>query len=326
MRSSFADAESSRQDPFRGLKAAVARLLPADGRGRRRPAPREATRIYWEIGRLLDDHISGRAEYGGRAVERLAGELGILPRTLYRARKLYQRLPSDSSQLDQLTWSHCRLLVTVPDDGQRRQLMERAAAGGWSVRRLQAHLRAREESSADAVRGRPGVYRLVELAGGEGRLAFDLGFGVRRPLDGIGKVGKRTRRLLAELSAGEVVELTRDARDRPSLRRQWGQAGSRLFTYGARLLGATATGVVEAHIDLGLEVSLVRGFALRGAAGTLPRGELQRLLAAAPAAVVIKTHRGPGGAYLADVFGLDDEPALAVIAERGDYLNALWGD
>ena len=152
-------AESSRQDPFRDLKAAVARLLPADGRGRRRPAPREATRIYWEIGRLLDDHISGRAEYGGRAVERLAGELGILPRTLYRARKLYQRLPSDSSQLDQLTWSHCRLLVTVPDDGQRRQLMERAAAGGWSVRRLQAHLRARRADfrrrRARAARGLP---------------------------------------------------------------------------------------------------------------------------------------------------------------------------
>ena len=320
----MAETGTARRDPLGDLKAAVARLLPADSRGRRRPAPREATRVYREIGRLLDEHFSGRAEYGGRAVEQLAGELGILPRTLYRARKLHQRLPADSSLLDRLTWSHCRLLVTVADDGERLELMERAAEGGWSVRRLEEHLRAREEEAADRVRGRPGVYRLVEFPGGEGRLALDLGFGVRRPLDRMGKVGKRTRRLAAELAAGEVVELTRDRKGRPSLRRQWGQAGSRLFTYGARLLRARAAGVVEAHIDLGLDVSMVRDLVLRGAAGRLPKGELQRLLEAAPARVAVKTERGRGGTWLADVYGLDDERSPVVIAERGDYLNAVW--
>ena len=322
----MAETEAARHEPLGDLKAAIARLLPADARGRRRPAPREATRIYREIGRLLDEHISGRAEYGGRAVERLARELGILPRTLYRARKLYQHLPSDGSLLDRLTWSHCRLLVTVPDDGDRRELMERAAAGGWSVRRLQEHLRAKGESAAPAVRGRPGVYRLVELPGKKGSLALDLGFGVRRRLDGMGKVGKRTRRLIADLAAGDVVELTRDRRERPALRRQWGQAGSRLFTYGARLLRATAAGVVETHIDLGLGVSMVRGLSLRGAAGSLPKGELRRVLETAPARVVVKTRRGRAGAYLADVYGLDDEQDPAVIAERGEYLNAVWGE
>ena len=316
--------EASRQDPFRELKSAVARLLPADTRGRRRPAPREATRVYWQIGRLLNEHISGRAEYGGRAVERLAGELGILPRTLYRARRLYQRLPSDTSVLDQLSWSHCRLLVTVPDDDELRRLMQRASEGGWSVRRLREQLRAGEESWQEAVRGRPGVYRLIELPGKKGKLALDLGFGVRRRLDGLGKASKRTRRLIAELAAGEVVELTRDSRDRPSLRRQWGQAESRLFTYGARLLRATAAGVVETHIDLGLDVSMVRGLSLRGAAGSLSKGELDKILATAPARVVVKTHRGRGGVYQADVYGLADEQSPAVIAESGDHLNALW--
>ncbi len=320
----MAETEAARPDPFGDLKAAIGRLLPADTRGRRRPSPREATRVYWEIGRLLNEHISGRAEYGGRSVERLAGELGILPRTLYRARRLYQRLPSDTCHLDRLSWSHCRLLVTVPDDGELRRLMERAAEGGWSVRRLQEELRAREEGSQVAVRGRPGVYRIVDLPGRKGKLALDLGFGVRRRLDGMGKVGKRSRRLIAELAAGEVVELSRDARDRPSLRRQWGQAESRLFTYGARLLRAPAAGVVETHIDLGLGVSMVRSLSLRGPAGSLPRGELAKVLATAPARVVVKTHRGRGGDYLADVYGLGGERSTAVIAESGDYLNALW--
>ena len=320
----MAETAAARHDPFGDLKAAIARLLPADTRGRRRPASREATRVYWEIGRLLNEHISGRAEYGGRAVERLAGELGILPRTLYRARRLYQRLPSDTALLDRLSWSHCRLLVTVPDDGELLRLTDRAAEEGWSVRRLQEELRAGEEGSEVAVRGRPGVYRIVDLPGKKGSLALDLGFGVRRRLDGMGKLGKRTRRLIAELAAGDVVELTRDRRDRPALRRQWGQAGSRLYTYGARLLRAAAAGVVETHIELGLDVSMVRGLSLRGPAGSLPKGKLARVLATAPARVVVKTHRGRGGDYVADVYGLGGERSTAVIAESGDYLNVLW--
>ena len=320
----MAETAAAPHDPFGDLKAAIARLLPADTRGRRRPASREATRVYWEIGRLLNEHISGRAEYGGRAVERLAGELGILPRTLYRARRLYQRLPSDTALLDRLSWSHCRLLVTVPDDGELLRLTDRAAEEGWSVRRLQEELRAGEEGSEVAVRGRPGVYRIVDLPGKKGSLALDLGFGVRRRLDGMGKLGKRTRRLIAELAAGDVVELTRDRRDRPALRRQWGQAGSRLYTYGARLLRAAAAGVVETHIELGLDVSMVRGLSLRGPAGSLPKGKLARVLATAPARVVVKTHRGRGGDYVADVYGLGGERSTAVIAESGDYLNVLW--
>ena len=138
-------------------------------------------------------------------------------------------------------------------------------------------------------------------------------------------MGRRTRRLIAELAAGEVVELTRDRKGRPALRRQWGQAGSRLFTYGARLLRAPAAGVVQVQIDLGLHLSLVRDLPLRGAAGSRPRGELQSLLETAPGRVVVKTHRGRSGAYLADVYGLDGEHEPAVIAERGDYLKRSPG-
>ena len=93
-------------------------------------------RAYREVGRLLEEHLINGATYGQRAIARLAADLNLLPRTLYRARKVHERLPRDVPALANLTWSHCRLLVTVDDDDARRRLMTRAAAAGWSVRRL----------------------------------------------------------------------------------------------------------------------------------------------------------------------------------------------
>lgn len=115
---------------------AVARVLPAAADGTRRPAERDALRAYREVKRLLEEHLINGATYGQRAIARLAADLNLLPRTLYRARKVHERLPRDVPALANLTWSHCRLLVTVDDDDARRRLMTRAAAAGWSVRRL----------------------------------------------------------------------------------------------------------------------------------------------------------------------------------------------
>lgn len=319
----MADADPT--SDYSQLREAVDRVLPVDGAGRRRPPAREAARTYWEIGRLLNHHISGRAAYGQRAVARLAEDLGVLPRTLYRARKLHQRLPEDTLALQRLTWSHCRLLVTVDDDVELQQLMSRAADEGWSVRRLQECLRGPSTGEAPA-RGRPATYRLVTVVAPDDEspaLAFDLGFGVRRPLSALGKIGKRTRRLVGELADGDVVELTRDHKGRPALRRVWGQVEARLYTYPAALLDAPGPGVVRALLVLGLGVRLERRLRLRGVAGRLDPEQLLSRLTHAPSLVVIRTHRvGPD--YDADLYGLPDERDARVIAERGDYLNAAW--
>jgi hypothetical protein len=47
------------------------------------------------VGRLLEEHLINGATYGQRAIARLAADLNLLPRTLYRARKVHERLPRD---------------------------------------------------------------------------------------------------------------------------------------------------------------------------------------------------------------------------------------
>ena len=113
--------------------------------------------------------------------------------------------------------------------------MTRAAAAGWSVRRLQEHLKASPPAVPAASTVRRGTYRIVTVtdASGEKVPAFDLGFGIRRSLAMPGKTGKRTRRLLRELVPGDAVEVTTDDKGRPALRRVWGHVESRLFVYAA---------------------------------------------------------------------------------------------
>ena len=79
---------------YRDLHDAVARVLFAAD-GTRRPAERDALRAYREVGRLLEEHLINGATYGQRAIARLAADLNLLPRTLYRARKVHERLPRD---------------------------------------------------------------------------------------------------------------------------------------------------------------------------------------------------------------------------------------
>ncbi|MBT6148471.1 MAG: hypothetical protein HOH74_23760, partial [Gemmatimonadetes bacterium] len=54
----------------------------------------DKARAYWELGRLLHEQLGDRATYGEQSIDSLARQLGLLPRTLYRARRFYQRLPN----------------------------------------------------------------------------------------------------------------------------------------------------------------------------------------------------------------------------------------
>lgn len=302
------------------LRAQVERALPAEGGDA--AGEGERLRAYWEIGRLLNEGLSGRAAYGQRVVARLATDLGVLPRTLYRARKLHARLSADTLALPQLTWSHCRLLATVDDAAARRALTARAAAEGWTVRQLERHLRRAVASDLPPERGRPGTLRITPL-GPDAAPAFDLGFGVRRPLCALEHAGKRTRRLLGQLAPGDAVELTVDAKGRPALRRVWGRVEDLLYTYPARLLGAAGAGVVRAELDLGFEVHLTQPLRLRGAAGRLVEATLAQRVAATPGVTVARTQRLASG-YAADLYALPGETDPRLIAAAGEHLNAVW--
>ena len=301
-------------DDYGELHDAVARVLPVTADGTRRPPDREALPTYLEVGRLLNEHLSGRAVYGKRAIARLAADLGLAPRTLYRARKVHERLPADASSLATLTWSHCRLLVTIDDAERRRRLTSRVVAAGWSVRRLQEHL-STSPSTFSPPPLQAGTYRIIVItdAAGTEVPAFDLGFGIRRPLVLPGKPGKKTRRLLRELVPGDTVESTTDDKGRPALRRVWGQVESRLYVNVARHLRVCSAGTLVLQLDLGFDVVHECRAVLQPPAQQLSRTTLEAAVVSQPLPVLVRSVRLPRRrGYAVDLYHLKD------------HLNSLW--
>lgn len=308
---------SGQDDGYDSLRAAVTQLLPADASGARRPPDRDALRVYWQLGGLLNEFLQGRAAYGQRTMSKLAAELNFLPRTLYRARRVHQYLPPDLPA--GLSWSHCRLLVTVEDDDTRHRLLQRVTNAGWTVRRLQEHLQIQAQAPPVPLAPRLGSCRIVTgiNSRGDKEPCFDLGFGMRRPLVLSAKPGKRTRRLMRELVAGDAVEITEDDKGRPALHRLWGQVEQRLYVYRVLHLEAVGAAVLKAQLDLGFDVQCQVRLRLQPPAYRLSRTVLAAAVASTTGSLLARTVRGKSREYCVDLYRYD-------ATETAEHLNTSW--
>jgi len=337
---------------YDALRTQVAGLLEA-GLGRARAlVDREKARTYWEVGRLLNGQLGGRAAYGDQMVERLAGDLGVNRAILYRAMRFHRRLPNIATW-QELSWSHCRALITVPEDDALEALLQRTVAERWTVRQLEAHIREvvprrpARVGVAEPGDGRPAAtrpvvaalqprrgelltYRLVSSTGPDGGVepALDLGFRVRRRLGEAGLGDKQARKLeRAGLQAEDTVALEQ-GKGGPRLRPA-AVGRERLFTYAAALQRVVDGDTLEVELELGLGDRIVQKVRLRGIdtaeldseAGQRARAFVAaRLGGAGP--VVVKTFRPDKyERYLADVFYLAGEPDARRVAAEGTFLN-----
>ncbi|PKP61116.1 MAG: hypothetical protein CVT88_01050 [Candidatus Altiarchaeales archaeon HGW-Altiarchaeales-1] len=77
---------------------------------------------YWQIGeRVVREEINRkRAGYGEEVIKRLAIDLKINERTLYRILRFYNTYPILTTVLSELTWSHYLVLTNVNDNNQRK--------------------------------------------------------------------------------------------------------------------------------------------------------------------------------------------------------------
>jgi len=137
-----------RDDPYEALLADL-RAIIASGRGRAAAAVNtEIVATYWHIGeRLVREEQGGleRAAYGEQVLARvgrtLGGEFGrgFAERSLRAMRQFYQAYPIRSAVRAELTWTHYRTLMRLPDD--RRAFYERlAVTGRWSSRELEKQI------------------------------------------------------------------------------------------------------------------------------------------------------------------------------------------
>ena len=107
---------------------------------------------YWNVGRrIVEQEQNGnqRAEYGTAMMDVLAAELtkeygkSYSKRNLQYFRKFYQCFPDIeivNSCVHNLTWTHFRSLLRVPDEDARVWYMSEAVHENWTVRMLDRNI------------------------------------------------------------------------------------------------------------------------------------------------------------------------------------------
>lgn len=103
---------------------------------------------YWEIGEQIYKACgeNDRAEYGKRLLEYLSAQLtaefgqGFSVANLRNMRQFYCCFPNRYTLCSELSWSHYRLLMRVPDEKARAFYADECAKSTWSVRQLERQI------------------------------------------------------------------------------------------------------------------------------------------------------------------------------------------
>ncbi len=107
---------------------------------------------YWKIGQRIveeEQHGSKRAEYGTGLLNELSAVLtaefgkGFDARSLRFYRQFYLFFPQEKiwdTRVPNLSWSHFRMLLRVPDEAARLWYLDEASRESWSVRTLDRNI------------------------------------------------------------------------------------------------------------------------------------------------------------------------------------------
>ena len=103
---------------------------------------------YWKIGKKIYEACgeNERAAYGKQILaelsERLTAEFGkgFTEANLRNMRQFYLAFPKRNALRSELSWTHYRELMRVPDTKAREFYLEEAAKAGWSSRQLQRQI------------------------------------------------------------------------------------------------------------------------------------------------------------------------------------------
>ena len=107
-----------------------------------------AVNAYHEIGEQIYRACgeNDRAEYGKKLLQYLSDRLtaefgrGYTVANLRNMRQFYLTFPNRYTLCSELSWSHYRLLMRVPDEAARSFYAEECAKSAWSVRQLERQI------------------------------------------------------------------------------------------------------------------------------------------------------------------------------------------
>ncbi len=108
-------------------------------------------KTYWELGQLIvEEEQEGktRADYGKDLIAQLAQRLqqeygsGFSKQSLWSYRQFYKEFPILSAVRRELTWTHYKLLMRVPNTDARIFYEQQAIKSGWNTRALERQINA----------------------------------------------------------------------------------------------------------------------------------------------------------------------------------------
>ncbi len=144
---------------------------------------REKRLTYWNIGKHIKEHLlqnEGREDYGKYVISQLAQDLNLSRAILYESVKCYEEYPRIVHSNEQLTWSHIRILLSLPEKQARQRLENKIIAEKLSVLELKKLVKsdksvplATSKPTLKIERGEPYIYRLKKILN---KNMIDLGF------------------------------------------------------------------------------------------------------------------------------------------------------
>ena len=290
---------------------------------------------YWNVGKHIKEHLmlnEGKEDYGTYTIANLSKELSVSKTLLYDSVHLYEEYPDIVHTREQLTWSHMRVLVKVPEKETRQVFEEKVVEDKLSVRDLKDLVKkekAREQGIEDPgaddeaeqlperpvlnlKRGQPYTYRLQNK---QGKTMVDLGFRtyVSSPV--------------VDAAEDEIVQVKKSEQQYSFTNMDKGVVP--YYTYKAYVIEVIDGDTIWVDIDLGFNTWTTQKLRLKGINakdittedGQSAKQYIEDCIGSCEF-IAVKTYwRDKFTRYLADIFFMESEKNLAVVAEEGTYLN-----
>jgi endonuclease YncB( thermonuclease family) len=331
------DSSSDLPASYTELRTQVARILSEGKERARRAVEHERVRTYWEVGGVLNAFLAAHdSVYGKRVMKKLAVAVDLSERLLYDMADMRQKLKILPARA-KLTWTHLKRVLPVKDPEARQYYMDAASEGEWSVRELEASIKADAFGNASAGQnagesgvlqaGEPKAFRAVRgelyisrIAERNGKPALGLGFGCQHELvDGIPD----------GFQMGDLVRSVKDPAAPDGYRLEPANVGRRIYASSAAIykmidgdtLWASVGVGFRARTDQKLRLRAIDTPELKTAEGQRARKYLEKTLADVGEFVVTTQKVDLYDRYLADIFYLPGERDMERVAREGRYLN-----
>ncbi len=285
---------------------------------------------YWNVGKHIKQHLlqnEEREDYATYIIPQLSKELDISRSVLYDSVQFFEQYPNIVPARGQLTWSHIRVLLHVPEKQARQAFEQKVIEQKLSSKDLQKLVKSDKNSTNQAgktalqtSRDKPYVYRFKQI---QKQTMIDLGF--RFYIQSPFTEAKLSRSPRTQKTDVIQIEKTNDKYQMVNI----GKGSVPHYTYKAYVIEVIDGDTIWVNIDLGFNNWTTQKLRLKGintkeletAQGQSAKEYMESRLKGCKF-IAVKTYwRDKFTRYLVDIFYQKRETDFNKVIESGKFLN-----